>query len=128
MGQGMDIEQAVPENTGASAHAQTTMQFLLRLRERGIAQIGVLRALETIPRETFVPHRHADLAWRDMALPIACGQTMPEPYLVARMVEALGVHPGHRVLEIGTGNGYSAAILSKIASEVVTVERYKTLA
>jgi protein-L-isoaspartate(D-aspartate) O-methyltransferase len=128
MGQGMDIEQAVPENTGASAHAQTTMQFLLRLRERGISQIGVLRALETIPREHFVPHRHADLAWRDIALPIACGQTMPEPYLVARLVEALNAQPAHRVLEIGAGNGYSAAILSKIAQEVVTIERFKALA
>ena len=75
-----------------------------------------------------MPHRHTDLAWRDMALPIACGQTMPEPYLVARMVEALGVQPGHRVLEIGTGNGYSAAILSRLAREVVTVERFRTLA
>ncbi len=121
----MDIEHASPS---AASRAQATMQFLLRLRERGIAQTGVLRALETIPREDFVPHRHTDLAWRDMALPIACGQTMPEPYLVARMVEALGVQPGHRVLEIGTGNGYSAAILSRLARDVVTVERFRTLA
>ncbi len=123
----MEIDQTNPE-PDASPIAQATMQFLLRLRERGISQTGVLRALEKIPREEFVPHRHADLAWRDMALPIACGQTMPEPYLVARMVEALGVQPGHSVLEIGTGNGYSAAILSKLAREVVTVERFKTLA
>jgi protein-L-isoaspartate(D-aspartate) O-methyltransferase len=123
----MDIDHANPE-PDASPVAQATMQFLLRLRERGIAHTGVLRALEKIPREEFVPYRHADLAWRDMALPIACGQTMPEPYLVARMVEALGVQPTHRVLEIGTGNGYSAAILSKLAREVVSVERFKTLA
>jgi protein-L-isoaspartate(D-aspartate) O-methyltransferase len=121
----MDIERASP---AAAFRAQAPMQFLLRLRERGIAQTVVLRALETIPREDFVPHRHTDLAWRDIALPIGCGQTMPEPYLVARMVEALGVLPGHRVLEIGTGNGYSAAILSRLAREVVTVERFRTLA
>lgn len=103
------------------------MRFLLRLRERGIANVAVLRALETLPREHFVPHRHADLAWRDIALPIGCGQTMPEPYVVARMMEALDVQPRHRVLEIGTGNGFSAAILSRLASEVVSVERFQAL-
>lgn len=104
------------------------MRFLLRLRERGIANVAVLRALETLPREHFVPHRHADLAWRDIALPIGCGQTMPEPYVVARMMEALDVAPSHRVLEIGTGNGFSAAILSRLASEVLSVERFQALA
>jgi protein-L-isoaspartate(D-aspartate) O-methyltransferase len=87
-----------------------------------------LRALETLPREQFVPHRHADLAWRDIALPIACGQTMPEPFLVARMVESLNLMGAHRVLEVGTGNGYSTAILSRIAREVVSVERFHALA
>ena len=124
----MDKQQASPNLSGASAHAEAMMQFLLRLRERGIAHTNVLRALETIPRQHFVPHRHADLAWRDIALPIPCGQTMPEPFLVARMVEALNVQPSHRVLEIGAGNGYSAAILSKLAQEVVSVEYYPTLA
>ncbi|MEY3552769.1 MAG: hypothetical protein RL735_1117 [Pseudomonadota bacterium] len=108
--------------------AQATMQFLLRLRERGIANVAVLRALETLPRENFVPHRHADLAWRDIALPIPCGQTMPEPYLVARMAESLQIMSRHRILEIGTGNGYSAAILSRLARQVVTVERFRSLA
>ncbi len=108
--------------------AQATMQFLLRLRERGIANIAVLRALETLPREQFVPHRHADLAWRDIALPIACGQTMPEPFMVARMVESLNLLGAHRVLEIGTGNGYSAAIMGRIAKEVVSIERFHSLA
>lgn len=109
-------------------NAQATMQFLLRLRERGVNNVAVLRALETLPREIFVPHRHADLAWRDIALPIACGQTMPEPYIVARMMEALKLAPEHRVLEIGTGNGYSAAILGKLAREVVSYERFEALA
>lgn len=107
---------------------QATMQFLLSLRERGIANIAVLRALETLPREQFVPHRHADLAWRDIALPIACGQTMSEPYLVARMVESLNLLAAHRVLEIGTGNGYSTAILARIGKEIVSVERFHSLA
>jgi len=117
-----------PEPAEAPNPAQATMQFLLSLRERGIANIAVLRAMETLPREQFVPHRHADLAWRDIALPIACGQTMPEPFLVARMVESLNLLGAHRVLEVGTGNGYSTAILARIAKEVVSVERFHSLA
>ncbi len=117
-----------PEPAPAPDPAQATMQFLLSLRERGIANIAVLRAMETLPREQFVPHRHADLAWRDIALPIACGQTMPEPFLVARMVESLNLLGAHRVLEVGTGNGYSTAILARIAKEVVSVERFHSLA
>ena len=117
-----------PEPAPALNPAQATMQFLLSLRERGIANIAVLRAMETLPREQFVPHRHADLAWRDIALPIACGQTMPEPFLVARMVESLNLLGAHRVLEVGTGNGYSTAILARIAKEVVSVERFHSLA
>jgi protein-L-isoaspartate(D-aspartate) O-methyltransferase len=120
--------QNEPEPLPPSDPAQSTMQFLLSLRERGIANIAVLRALETLPREQFVPHRHADLAWRDIALPIACGQTMPEPFLVARMVESLNLLGAHRVLEVGTGNGYSTAILARIAREVVSVERFHSLA
>jgi protein-L-isoaspartate(D-aspartate) O-methyltransferase len=120
--------RAEPEPAPVSDPAQATMQFLLSLRERGIANIAVLRAMETLPREQFVPHRHADLAWRDIALPIACGQTMPEPFLVARMVESLNLLGAHRVLEVGTGNGYSTAILARIAKEVVSVERFHSLA
>lgn len=120
--------RAEPEPAPVSDPAQATMQFLLSLRERGIANIAVLRAMETLPREHFVPHRHADLAWRDIALPIACGQTMPEPFLVARMVESLNLLGAHRVLEVGTGNGYSTAILARIAKEVVSVERFHSLA
>ncbi|MDO9442508.1 MAG: methyltransferase domain-containing protein [Beijerinckiaceae bacterium] len=127
MDQRADHEPArLERQTGASA--QATMRFLLRLRERGIANVAVLRALETLPREHFVPHRHADLAWRDIALPIGCGQTMPEPYVVARMMESLDVGRTHRVLEIGAGNGFSAAILSRLAAEVLSVERFQALA
>lgn len=118
----------VPATAPLSATDQARMAFVLRLRGRGISDLRILRALETIPRELFVPHRHVDLAWRDIALPIACGQTMPEPFLVARMLEALQVQPSMRVYEIGTGSGYTTAILANVAAEVWSCERYQTLA
>lgn len=114
--------------SGLSDRAQARMAFILALRGRGIADVAVLRALENAPREIFVPRRHADLALRDIALPIPCGQTMPEPYLVARLMEALDVRPRHRVLEIGTGSGYATAILAQLAQEVVSYERFSSLA
>lgn len=104
------------------------MQFLLKLRQRGISDAAVLRALDEVPREHFVQDRFADAAYADQALPIACGQTISQPYLVAYMTEKLGVRPDQRVLEVGTGSGYQAAILSRIAREVVSIERYRTLA
>ena len=103
-------------------------EFLLGLRARGIGDLDLLRALETVPRENFVPHRYADLANRDMALPIACGQTMPEPFLVARMMEALALTPQLRVLEIGAGSGYATAILARLSGQVVALERFQALA
>ena len=111
-----------------SAAFEAKAEFLLGLRARGIGNIDVLRALETVPRELFVQHRHADLANRDMALPIACGQTMPEPFLVARMMEALELAPGLRVLEIGAGSGYATAILARLSGEVMALERFQSLA
>jgi protein-L-isoaspartate(D-aspartate) O-methyltransferase len=102
--------------------------LLLKLRTQGIRNTDILRAIEMIPRETFVPHQLADLAQRDLPLPIACGQTMSEPSLVARMLEALAVGRGHRVLEIGTGSGYVTAILAILARQVVSLERFHTLA
>jgi protein-L-isoaspartate(D-aspartate) O-methyltransferase len=104
------------------------MQFLLGLRQRGIRDTDVLRALETVPREIFVDPADRDVAWEDRALPIACGQTISQPSLVATMTEALDVRPGHTVLEIGTGSGYQAAILGRLAGRVVTLERFRTLA
>jgi protein-L-isoaspartate(D-aspartate) O-methyltransferase len=112
----------------SSAAAQATMAFLLRLRERGVSNVSVLRALETVPREMFAPHRFADLALRDIALPIACGQIMPEPMFVARVMEALAVEPNNRVLEIGAGSGYTTAILARLATEVVSIEYFEPLA
>lgn len=104
------------------------MEFMLSLRRRGITDQAVLRAMDEVPREHFVGSDLIDVAYADQALPIACGQTISQPYVVAYMTEQLGVQPGHRVLEIGTGSGYQAAVLSRLAREVVTVERYLTLA
>jgi protein-L-isoaspartate(D-aspartate) O-methyltransferase len=104
------------------------MEFLLGLRRRGIVDQAVLRALDEVPRNAFVMDTYRDDAYGDHALPIACGQTISQPYVVAYMTEQLNVRPEHRVLEIGTGSGYQAAILSRLAREVVSVERYKTLA
>ena len=104
------------------------MEFLLTLRRRGIGDQAVLRAMDEVPRERFVETEFIDTAYADRALPIACGQTISQPYVVAYMTEQLGVHPHHRVLEVGTGSGYQAAVLSRLAREVVSVERYRTLA
>ncbi|HXW24023.1 MAG TPA: protein-L-isoaspartate(D-aspartate) O-methyltransferase [Xanthobacteraceae bacterium] len=104
------------------------MGFLLDLRRRGIGDKAVLRAMDEVPREHFVAPDYVDAAYADQALPIACGQTISQPYVVAYMTEQLAVEPRHRVLEIGTGSGYQAAVLSRLAREVVTVERYRTLA
>ena len=104
------------------------MQFLLALRRRGISDAAVLRALDEVPRERFVEAGLADTAYADQALPIACGQTISQPYVVAYMTEQLALRPHHRVLEVGTGSGYQAAVLSRLAREVVSIERYRTLA
>jgi len=104
------------------------MEFLLSLRKRGIGDAAVLRAMDEVPRERFVEEDFTTAAYADQALPIACGQTISQPYVVAYMTEQLEVAPQHRVLEIGTGSGYQAAVLSRIAREVVSVERYRTLA
>ncbi len=104
------------------------MEFQLTLRRRGISDKAVLRAMDEVPREHFVGTNETALAYADQALPIACGQTISQPYVVAYMTEQLELTPKHRVLEIGTGSGYQAAILSRIAREVVSVERYRTLA
>jgi protein-L-isoaspartate(D-aspartate) O-methyltransferase len=104
------------------------MEFQLALRRRGISDQAVLRAMDEVPREHFVAAEFTDSAYADQALPIACGQTISQPYVVAYMTEQLEVEPQHRVLEIGTGSGYQAAILSRLAREVMTIERYRTLA
>lgn len=104
------------------------MNFQLLLRRRGIVDHAVLKAMDEVPREEFVEVGTRDEAYADAALPIACGQTISQPFVVAYMTEQLRLRPHHRVLEIGTGTGYQAAILSHLAAEVLTVERFRTLA
>ena len=104
------------------------MQFILDLRRRGIMDAAVLGAMEEVPRERFVMPEHAKSAYADRAMPIMCGQTISQPYVVAYMTEQLRVEPHHRVLEVGTGSGYQAAVLSRLAASVTSLERYRTLA
>jgi protein-L-isoaspartate(D-aspartate) O-methyltransferase len=104
------------------------MEFLLTLRRHGIMDAAVLRAMDEVPRDYFVSGDQAEAAYTDHALPIACGQTISQPYVVAYMSEQLALRPEHRVLEVGTGSGYQAAILSRLAHEVVSIERYRALA
>lgn len=104
------------------------MEFMLTLRRRGITDAAVLRAMDEVPREMFVSEKMRGQAYQDHALPIECGQTISQPYVVAYMTELLELQPQHRVLEIGTGSGYQAAVISRIVSQVVTIERYRTLA
>jgi protein-L-isoaspartate(D-aspartate) O-methyltransferase len=113
---------------GIKAADVERMEFQLALRRRGISEQAVLRAMDEVPREHFVASEFTDSAYADQALPIACGQTISQPYVVAYMTEQLEVEPEHRILEVGTGSGYQAAILSRLAREVVSIERYRTLA
>lgn len=99
-----------------------------QLVSRGIRYPGVLRAMASVPRERFVPELDAPDAYADSAMPIGQGQTISQPYVVALMIEALAPESAHRVLEIGTGSGYAAAVLAELVSEVYTVERLETLA
>jgi protein-L-isoaspartate(D-aspartate) O-methyltransferase len=104
------------------------MMFQLTLRRRGISDQALLRAMEEVPREIFVEEGDRRDAYRDSALGIACGQTISQPFVVAYMTEQLQLQKSHRVLEIGTGSGYQAAVLSQLAGRVVTVERFRALA
>jgi protein-L-isoaspartate(D-aspartate) O-methyltransferase len=103
------------------------MQFLLNLRRRGISN-SILRAMDKVPREQFVEPAFMGSSYADQALPIACGQTISQPYVVAYMTEQLNLLPEHHVLEIGTGSGYQTAVLSQLAHDIVSIERYRTLA
>ena len=114
--------------TEAEFAAQRAEMVEWQLRRRGIRDERVLEAMETIPREPFVPERHRRRAYADSALAIGQGQTISQPWIVAAICEALALKGTERVLEIGTGSGYSAAVLSMLAGEVITVERVEELA
>ena len=104
-----------------------TARLILALRSQGVTDPKVLNALENTPRDLFVPDLFQERAWEDSALPIACGQTISQPYIVGLMTQALQLEGRHRVLEIGTGSGYQTAVLSKLVRYVYTIERYRTL-
>ena len=103
------------------------IRLIMSLRGRGIVSSAVLGALERVPRELFVDPAFLDQAWEDRALPIAAGQTVSQPFVVAFMTPALELTDRTKVLEIGTGSGYQAAILARIARRVYTVERHAEL-
>ena len=99
-----------------------------QLRGRGIDDERVLAAMAEVPRERFLPEKLHDVAYADAALPIAAGQTMSQPWIVAFMAQLLELRGDERVLEVGTGSGYGAAVLSRLCREVVTIERHAELA
>ena len=99
-----------------------------QLRARGITDARVLGAMERVPRELFVPEPFRTRAYDDAALPIGEGQTISQPYMVARICEELSLQGGERVLDVGTGSGYQAAVLAELAGEVHTIERLASLA
>ena len=113
-------------NAGAT-DAERKMQFLFALRSKGVTNPRVLSAMEEIDRGPFVRGLFSERAYEDMPLPISCGQTISQPSIVGIMTQALDVTPRDKVLEIGTGSGYQAAILSRLARRVYTVDRYKRL-
>ena len=103
------------------------MQFLYAIRSRGITDSRVLNAMEKIDRKKFLKGVFEEKAYQDIPLPIACGQTISQPSIVAQMTQSLNVTPRCKVLEIGTGSGYQAAILSRLARRVYTLERHLEL-
>jgi protein-L-isoaspartate(D-aspartate) O-methyltransferase len=113
--------------TQPGADAERKMQFLFALRSHGVTDPRVLTAMEEVDRAPFIKGLFSERAYEDMPLPIACGQTISQPSVVGIMTQALNIQPRDKVLEIGTGSGYQAAILAKLARRVYTVDRYRRL-
>lgn len=103
------------------------IKLIMALRTAGIQDMNVLNAMEAIPREHFIPEQLIDQAYEDIAVPIGLGQTISQPFVVAKMIDAMEVTDRHKVLEIGTGTGYQACVLSKVARRVYTIERHRPL-
>lgn len=111
-----------------ASEGERTVAFLLSLRARGVRDLALLRAMERVPRDRFAPSRFADLAREDVSVPLPCGQTMTAPHTVANLLGALDMQVGARVLEVGTGSGYVSTLLAALGGEVVSLERYRSLA
>ena len=103
------------------------VKMIMGLRQGGLTDLKVLEAIERVPRERFVDHSMQAHAYDDTALPIACGQTISQPFVVAFMTTALKLLPGHKVLEIGTGSGFQTAVLAQLCRRVYTIERHRPL-
>ena len=101
--------------------------FLLRARAKGIPDNGLFKAIESVPRSQFIPEEFTDEMWSSQSLPIACGEAIEGIDLQARILSSLDIVAGHRVLEIGTGSGFTAAVMARLGAKVKTVDRYKTL-
>ena len=115
------MSMAVDDREGFAA-------FLLRLRGQGAVPKALIAAFEATPRRGFISGQFHSIAWSDGMLPIECGEAIEGADLQAAVIASLAIEPGNRVLEIGTGSGYTAAVMSRLASRVVTIDRYKTLA
>jgi protein-L-isoaspartate(D-aspartate) O-methyltransferase len=114
--------------TSAESAARRDAMVRSQIERRGVSDPAVLAAMRAVPRELFVPPHLADEAYDDRALPIGSNQTISQPYMVAVMTASLRLAPGSRALEVGTGSGYQAAVLSRVAREVITIERRPELA
>ncbi len=110
-----------------SFQSNRIIRLIMDLRNKGISDMDVLSAMERIPREIFIPERMQDQAYEDIAIPIGRGQTISQPFVVATMTQALELNDRHKVLEIGTGSGYQAAILAKLCRRLYTIERHEPL-
>lgn len=111
----------------SSADREGFAAFLLRLRAKNVSDNGLYSAVEAVPRAQFVPEDHADAVWSNQSIPIGCGESIEALDLQALILSQLEVVAGHRVLEIGTGSGFTAAVMAKMGAKVKTVDRFKTL-